>query len=165
MLGRMEFSLDLLEPFLGYLDLEMFDEANDELEALPSEYKTRPEVLSARLELLMAMHRWEDGALLAQSLCRLWPDQHEFYIRTAYCLHELKRTVEAKAVLLNGPETLKDEATYHYNLACYESRLGNIKEAKRHLSVSFRMEKRFKAEALEDPDLEPVWSSVEDTSD
>lgn len=161
----MEFSLDLLEPFLGYLDLQMFDEANSELEALPIEYKTRPEVLSARLELLMAMHRWEEGALLAQSLCHLWPSHPEFYIRTAFCLHEMKRTGDAKAVLLNGPQTLKDEATYYYNLACYEAQLDNIKEAKRYLSVCFRMDKRFKAVALDDPDLEPVWCSVEEKSD
>lgn len=72
----------------------------------------------------------EDGAILAQSLSRLWPEDHEFHIRTAFCLHEMKRTDEAKAVLLAGPETLKDNAIYHYNLACYEAQLGNIKEAK-----------------------------------
>jgi len=160
----MEFSVDLLQPFLGYVDLGMWQEANDELETLPNEFKTRQEVLSARLELLMAMHRWEDGANLAQSLCKLWPNHNEFYVRTAFCLHELKRTVDAKAVLVNGPEQLKDEAVYFYNMACYEAQLGNVKEAKRHLSVCFRMEKKFKAEALEDPDLEPVWSVIEDKS-
>jgi predicted Zn-dependent protease len=158
----MEFSVELLQPFLGYLDLQMFHEANDELESLPNEYKTRPEVLSARLELLMAMRRWEDGALLAQSLSKLWPDHDEWYIRTAFCLHELKRTADARAVLLNGPETLKDNAVYHYNMACYEAQLGHVKKAKQYLSTCFKMEKKFKAEALEDPDLEPVWTSIED---
>lgn len=158
----MGFSLDLLQSFLGYLDLKMWDEADAELEALPNEYKTRPEVLSARLELLMAMARSEAGAILAQSLTKLWPDHNEFYIRTAFCLHELKRTVDAKAVLLNGPKSLQEEAIYFYNMACYEAQLGNIKEAKRYLSVSFKMRKQFKAEALEDPDLAPVWSGIED---
>jgi predicted Zn-dependent protease len=154
----MEFSVELLQPFVGYLDLGMFDDANEELESLPKEHKTRPEVLSARLELLMAMKRWEDGALLAQSLSKLWPNYHEFYLRTAFCLHELKRTADARAILLNGPETLKDEAVYHYNLACYEAQLGQVTKAKQHLSTCFKMEKRFKEEALE----EPVWSSVGD---
>jgi predicted Zn-dependent protease len=156
----MEFSIELLQPFLGYLELGMFLEANDELESLPNQFKTRPEVLSARLELLMMMKRWEDGALLAQSLCKLWPAQNEFYIRTAFCLHELKRTKEARTVLMEGPKALQDDAVYFYNLACYEAQLGNVKEAKRCLSVCFKMNKAFKADALDDEDLAPVWNSL-----
>jgi hypothetical protein len=50
-------------------------------------------------------------------------------------------------------------------MACYEAQLGRLKKAKNYLSTCFKMEKKFRAEALEDPDLEPVWSSVEDKAD
>ena len=54
----MAFSVELLQPFLGYLDLRMFQEANDELESLPNQYKTRPEVLGpGGLGTLCALYR------------------------------------------------------------------------------------------------------------
>jgi predicted Zn-dependent protease len=151
----------LLEPFSGYLDLGMYAEANDELEKLPNEIKTHPTILVARLALLMEMERWEDGAILGDSLCKLWPKTNEFHVRTAFCLHELKRTNEARKVLLNGPQSLRKEVVFYYNLACYEAQLGNILEAKKQLATCFKMDKNYKAEALDDPDLETIWQSIQ----
>jgi predicted Zn-dependent protease len=152
---------DTLEPFNGYLALGMYNEANDELERLPAELKTHPAVLSSRLNLLMEMRRWEDGAILGRSLFKLWPDECSFYVRTAFCLHEMKRTPEARQTLLDGPETLRSHAVFFYNLACYEAQLGNIAESKRQLSIAFKMDKNYKAESLDDPDLEPLWRAVD----
>jgi hypothetical protein len=115
----------LLEPFYGYLELEMDSDANDFLEELPNELKSHPLVYSARLDLLMAMARWEDGVILGQSLCKNWPKQNDFWFRTAYCQHELKKTAEAKETLLSAPTGLRDAPLYSYNLACYEAQLGN----------------------------------------
>jgi len=57
----------------------------------------------------------------------------------------MKRTREAKQTLLNGPEALHSHAVYFYNLACYEAQLGNIEEAKRQLSIAFKMDRNCKA--------------------
>jgi predicted Zn-dependent protease len=149
-----------LDPFAGFLALGMFHDANDELENLPTSLKTHPAVLSARLDLLMEMKRWDDGVILGRSLFRLWPDECEFYVRTAFCLHELKHTAEARETLLSGPEGLRSQAVFYYNLACYEAQLGNIAEAKRQLATCFKMDKNYKAESLDDPDLEPVWNAL-----
>jgi predicted Zn-dependent protease len=156
-----EFPYEILEPFSGYLDLGMFLEAHDERERLPTQVKTHPAVLSARLELLMEMRRWEDAVILGHSLIKLWPVECDFYIRTAFCLHEMKRTEDARQLLLGGPDQLRTLAVYYYNLACYEAQLGNIPEAKRQLAVSTKMDARYKAESLDDPDLEPVWAGLE----
>ena len=78
-----ELLTDLLEPFDGYIALGMFMEATDELERLPTELKTHPAVLSATLDLLIELKRWEDGELLGRSLFKLWPDECSFYVRTA----------------------------------------------------------------------------------
>jgi tetratricopeptide (TPR) repeat protein len=149
----------LLQPFYGYLELKMYVEANDELEGLPTKLKVHPVVLLCRLELLVEMKRWEDGVTLGQSLCGLWPDEMEFWFRSAYCLHELKRTLEAKDTLLKAPMAIRDTAVFSYNLACYETQLGNLKEAKRLLKECFERDEGFRVDALEDPDLEPLWSS------
>ena len=150
----------LLEPFTGYLHLRMFLEANDELEKLPTEIKTHPLVLEARLILLMEMGRWEDGVILGESLTKLWPAEYEFYFKTAYCLHELKRTGEAKATLKAAPKSIRDTALYFYNLACYEAQLGKLDEAKLLLKQCFAKEPRYRDGALDDPDLEPLWTSL-----
>jgi hypothetical protein len=93
-----------LDEFQGYLALGMDADANDLLEGLPEKYKTRPEVLVCRLELLMVKKRWEEAVILGQSLCGLWPEESDFWLRTAFCLHELKRTIEARQTLLDAPE-------------------------------------------------------------
>jgi tetratricopeptide (TPR) repeat protein len=156
-----DFSPGLLEPFAGYLSLGMYNDANDVLENLPTQLKTHPSVLSARLDLLIKMKRWEDGVILGRSLFKLWPDECSFYVRTAFCLHEMRRTQEARQTLLEGPEALRGHAVYFYNLACYEAQLGNIAEAKRQLSIAFKMDQNYKAESLDDPDLEPLWRTIE----
>jgi tetratricopeptide (TPR) repeat protein len=155
----MESVPDLMQPFYGYLHLEMYAEANDELENLPNEAKAHPLVLLGRLELLMEMARWEDGVILGQSLCELWPDEYEFWFKAAYCLHEDKRTAEAKATLIRAPAAIRDTALYCYNLACYETQLGNLGEAKTLLKQCFQKDKRLREGALDDPDLEPLWDS------
>jgi tetratricopeptide (TPR) repeat protein len=152
---------DLLDPFFGYVHLKMYDEASEVLENLPPELKTDPTVLLARLDLVMAMEMWEEGAVLGKSLCEVWPAELEFWFRTAYCQHELKRTQEAKDTLLHAPEGIRETATYCYNLACYETQLGNLAEGKRLLKICFGRNKAFREESVNDPDLKPLWDSLE----
>jgi predicted Zn-dependent protease len=138
----------------------MFKEASDELEKLPDEIKPHPMVLLARLELLVEMKRWEEGAVLGLSLVKLWPQEHEFHFKAAYCLHELKRTQEAKDTLVAAPDELRKTGLFFYNMACYETQLGNVGQAKLLLKSCFEKNKKWRVEALDDPDLEPLWASL-----
>jgi len=106
------------------------------------------------------MSKWEDGVLLGESLIQLWPQELEFHFKTAYCLHELKRTPEAKTTLESAPLSIRNTALYFYNLACYETRLGNLDEAKCLLKECFAREPGYREESLDDPDLEPLWDSL-----
>jgi len=150
----------LLRPFYGYLELGMDADANDALEALPDEIKPHPLVLGARLELLMVMERWESGVILGRSLCRLFPKIFDFWFRTAFCLHAMKRTVEARDTLIAAPLPIAATALYYYNLACYEAQLGETERAKLLLKECFTEDASMKATALDDPDLEPLWDSI-----
>jgi len=154
----------LLEPFSGYLDLGMLLDATDELEKLPPEIKNCPRVLEAWLALLLEMSEWEEGVLLGEALIQLCPSMHEFYFKTAYCLHELKSTKEAKATLESAPMTIRDTALFYYNLACYETQLGHLDEAKLLLKECVVREPRYHKESLDDPDLEPLWESLAGTA-
>ena len=60
---------------------------------------------------------------------------------------------------------LPQVALVHYNLACYECQLGNLEMAKGHLKLAFKIKKGLRLEALDEPDLEPLWDSLGDVAD
>lgn len=151
---------DRLQPFIGYFDLGMYLEAGEELENLPLELKGHPLALLSQLELHLQTGQWAKGALLGETACRLWPDEEEFFVKRAYCLHELNRTSEAKTVLLASPSEFHGEALYFYNLACYETQLGNLEEGRRLLKLCFRKDHGYRKGSARDPDLEPLWKSI-----
>jgi len=72
----------------------------------------------------------------------------------------LKRTAEAREGLLAVVERFPAEATMRYNLACYECQLGNLVEARKWLERAFTLDDSddFKRAALDDPDLDPLWT-------
>ena len=147
----------LLQPFVGYLELGMYDDAEKELESFQSELKDHPLLWLARLELIMARRQWEGGVALGKILCTRWPDELEFWFKTAYCQHELRQTAEARETLLTAPTAIHHTAVFYYNLACYETQLGNLTAGKKFLEQSFKINKRFRQDWLKDPDLAPLW--------
>jgi len=124
-----------------------------ELAEIPEANQHEPAVVETRLAVLMQAHRYRDALPYGRELCQLAPEKTMGFIHVAYCLHELGNTQAARELLLSGPPALKAEATYHYNLACYEAVLGNIQQARAHLDVSFAMDRKLKDIAHSDPDL------------
>ncbi len=137
----------------GYCELGMFDEAIKELETLPEDVRVTPATIELRVVILMQAKRWKTALSASRDLCKRDPDRPTGYIHAAFCLHELGRTAEAREFLLKGPDTLLREPTFHYNLACYECRLGRLDLARAHLEKSFELNKHFRDLAKNDPDL------------
>jgi predicted Zn-dependent protease len=140
----------------GYDELGMTDDALAELDSLPEEVKGEPPVLELRLLALMHARRWEPALAASRALCATAPEKSAGYIHAAFCLHELGNTEAARDALLAGPPILHTEPTYHYNLACYECRLGNLELARLHLDKSFSLDKKYREFAKADPDLEAL---------
>lgn len=140
----------------GYIELEMLDEALREIDELDVSDREREEVLHLRLFVLMRLRRWDDALDVCAVLRRVNPDLTTGYIHGAFCLHELGRTDEAKKMLLSGPAALLREATYYYNLGCYDAVLGNVEDAQYALQISFKMDDKFREIAKHDPDLKAV---------
>ena len=143
----------LLAAAQGYSELGLPELALAELAELPEEFQTEPAVVETRLSVLMQAKRYKDALQAGQKLCRLVPDKTAGFIHSAFCLHELGNTHAARELLLSGPDALRAEPTYHYNLACYECALGNLEQARAHLDVSFAMDKKLRDFAQKDPDL------------
>ena len=140
----------------GYFELEMHREAIVELDKLPLAEQLRPDVLEMRVLILMKDHLWREALSASEKLCAVAPEVPVGFIHAAYCLHELGQTREAKELLLEGPASLVNDATYHYNLACYECALGNFETARAYLNASLSMDEKLREIAENDPDLKPL---------
>jgi len=137
----------------GYSELSMFDDALAELDSLPPETAGHEEVVELRATILMRAKRWAPALAASRAFCALQPARAGGYLQAAFCLHAMGRTSEARAVLLRGPVALHAEPGYHYNLACYECVLGNLKLARMHLEKSIELDKKYRNYAKGDPDL------------
>lgn len=142
---------------LGYLELGMFEEAVEELHCLPAERLGHPGILQLESTIQIRGEQYEQALEISTHLCQVSPDNPMPWLDRAFCLHELKRTEEAKACLLNGPECLKQEATYYYNLGCYEAQLGSLDRARHYLEQAVRMDANFLITSKTDPDLAPLY--------
>ncbi|MBV8141709.1 MAG: hypothetical protein JOZ60_06650 [Verrucomicrobia bacterium] len=140
----------------GYSELGMLDDALAQIDQLDSEDQDRSEILRMRVDILIRKRRWPDALQLSERFSAANPDQPYGYVHAAFCLHEMGRTLEAKQTLLQGPAALLEEPVYYYNLACYETVLGNVEQAKAYLRASFRLNKSFREMAKKDPDLDPI---------
>ena len=140
----------------GYFELQMFEDALEELEAATRHAPDDLPVTLLRLEIEMARRQWQDALSLAENLCRLDPHEPHFTIHRAYILRELERVEEARSVLLSGPSRLRELGTYHYNLGCYEALLGNREKALELVRLGMDLDPTLRAFAQTDPDLESI---------
>lgn len=144
----------------GYLELGMFHEALAELDKLRPPANLEAHVMLQRLFTHVESKHWKDGVEIGRKICTEHGHLGEAFISTAYCLHELKKTSEARELLLSGPSVLERNPLFHYNLACYEAQLGNHQAAREKLQTAINMDKKFKKIAQEDPDLEEIIGSI-----
>jgi len=141
----------------GYLGLGLFKEAAVELELIAAADQSRPDVRAVRIDLHMETKEWGKVIEIGSALARTHPEIEHAWIGWAFALREIHRVEEAKAVLLEAePRHAATSAVLHYNLACYDSLLGDLARAQARLATACRMDDRFVAEAAVDPDLQAL---------
>jgi len=142
----------------GYLFLDLPEEALIELESVDAADRVNAPVLLARTRVLLHMRRWRDAERLATRGAVEHPDQDEFTVQRAFALQQLKRGEQARNVLLSAPEWVRRSGILHYNLACYEAQLGDLKAARQCIDVAIKMNAAMRKNAKVDPDLEALWN-------
>jgi tetratricopeptide (TPR) repeat protein len=147
-----------LEAAHGYIELGMFLEANEELENIDPYCRALPEVLNARLVIYQGLQKWELMAVVATKLVEWNPNEPGFFVGLAYATRRAKSVSAAHEILLRGEKLHPKEGAIQFNLACYEAQLGNIEKAKQHLKQATTLHPRFAMMALEDKDLESLWT-------
>lgn len=131
----------------------MVAEAGAELDAIPESEQQSPAVMSMRAQLYLQTREWERMEAAAKHVARMEPDTPSGWIHWAYALRELEKLEEAQTVARRGLERHPEEATLWFNLACYSSLLGEVKQAAIELAKATRLDKTFLKEAETDPDL------------
>ncbi len=144
-------------PAEGYYELNLFDEAWDALDQLADETQQEPVVVELRAMIRMGEERWDEALELAETLCETSPEHHTAFIHAAYCLHELGKTEEARNKLQDGPPALQKDPLYFYNLACYETQLGQTDAARNWLKRACKLDRSLEKQARSDSDLQPLW--------
>ena len=149
-----------LRAAVGYIELEMFDEANAQLEEIDPLCRHLPEVLAPRLAIYHGLQKWDLLAVVAKRLAEWNPKEPGFFIECAYATRRAESIHAAHAILTRAADLHPNNGTIHFNLACYEAQMGGLDRAKAHLKRATEIDAKFRLMALEDPDLEPLWASM-----
>lgn len=137
----------------GYLYLRLPEYALQELELIAEPEKQVPPVLLANVRALLHLRRWTDAEELSTIAALQHPGEEEFTVQRAFALHQLNKGDEAVAVLEAAPEWLRKTGILHYNLGCYEARLGDEAIARQCINTAIRINSAMKKTARIDPDL------------
>ena len=141
----------------GYLYLGMPDEALCEIDSIDANDRDAS-VLIARVRVLLHMRNWPAAEALSTEAIAHFPDEDEFTVQRAFALHQLQRGDKAVEVLLSAPEWIRRTGILHYNLACYEARLGDLTTARQCIKAAIQINSAMKRNAKIDPDLQALWT-------
>ena len=147
----------------GWLELGNHVEALSELNLMSPAGQSRVETLGLRWSIMAQLKRWEECLAAATAIVELTPKHSFGWIHRSYALHELKRTSEARDLLQPALKRFPKNETIPYNLACYECQLGDLDAARDWLRRAMKLRKpaELKAQALDDPDLKPLWAEIQ----
>ena len=143
----------MLQVVHGYYELGMNEDAWNELRAVEKRFPQTSAIIQMKLLLLIKDKQWNDALSFSEELRRMEPQNGAGFIHGAYCLHELSRTGDALELLEKAPESVRQEAIYHYNKGCYQAAIGDIETARSCLQKSFDLDKSLVDVARKDPDL------------
>jgi predicted Zn-dependent protease len=146
----------------GWSELGDPIEARAELAQISPEQHGHPAALEVQWQLAAREKQWEAGLEIASTLVQTAPDLPLGWVHRSYCLHELKRTAEARDNLLRVVDKYPKDAIMRYNLACYECQLGRLREARQWLAKAFALanQRKIREMALDDLDLKPLWGEI-----
>lgn len=142
----------------GYLYFSLLDEALEELESIPVDEQKEAAVMLARIRLLLHKKLWSSAEELSQLGAGMHPEEGEFTVQRAFALHQLDEGKKAEEVLESAPDWIRRTGILHYNLACYEARLGDPVTARQCIDTAIQINAGIKKSARVDPDLQSLYN-------
>ncbi len=145
----------------GYFDLEMYQEADRELRALPDEEPWLKKKKVFQVAIRQDLKDWVNMRALSRELCYLYPNEEDWWVSDAFATRRSESIEDARKILLDGLAVHYESAIIRYNLACYACLLGHPGECLDFLKEAVRRDKKYKAMAMEDEDLEAVREALQ----
>src|SRR6478752_41795 len=108
---------------VGYAQLGMFLEANDQLENIDPFNRVAPEVLALRVDIYRGLRKWDLMREISQRLYESDPINIQWAVSYAYATRRTESVNAARDILINALPKFPREAIIHYNLACYDCQL------------------------------------------
>lgn len=87
-------------------------------------------------------------------------EEPQWTVLWAFATRRADSIDQARVILVNAIERRPNVATFHYSLACYICQLGELERAKTTLHTAFKLEPQYRAMALDDDDLKPLWEGI-----
>src|SRR5215471_17093709 len=143
----------------GWVELGNHGEAQAELDQVSPECRHHPDVLKVRWELHAMRKDWDAALETASELAEAFPHEPAGFLQRAHALHRLNRTAEARDNLRLVLDRFPENLTVRYDLARYESQLGNLEPAGEHLGKAFAISgaRELMVQALNDPEFAALW--------
>jgi tetratricopeptide (TPR) repeat protein len=145
---------------VGYTQLGMFLEANEQLENIDPFNRVAPEVLALRVDIYRGLKKWNLMREISERLYESDPTNIQWVVSYAYATRRMQSVNAARNILINALPKFPREAIIYYNLACYECQSNRIDSAKQYLKQAFRVDPNCRLQALEDEDLKPLWDDL-----
>lgn len=146
---------------LGYLELGMAEDAWEELRELPREADDLKEVRQLRVETLVRLQRWEDGAALCIPMLDKEPGEVFWWIQGAYCERRARTIEGAERILRSALMFHPADSIILYNLACYACVQNHLEESKKLLEHALALSgDDILVMALKDDDLGALHSWI-----
>ena len=142
----------------GYLFFSLPEEALAELDHVSAPLQETSPFLKMRIRALLHLKRWGEAEALSREGNAVFPDEEEFTVQRVFALDQLNQGGQAVQVLLAAPHWLRRTGILHYNLACYEARLGDLGKARQCIRAAIQINSSFKKNARTDPDLQALWN-------
>lgn len=146
----------------GWIGLGDYVEAADEIGNIPELLRAHPTVLLVLSQIYAYGQNWQACLDIGEALIDFNPELPERWLVCSSMMAKLGRPSAALAKLLQVIEKFPKDWRIRYFLACYACKLGLLKEARVWLGESFTLgdAASIKLMALDDPELEPIWSGA-----
>jgi Flp pilus assembly protein TadD len=144
----------------GFLELGLPLDADAELDEIDAGLRTDWRVLALRVNIYGEIGSWDLMREAARQLTAILPARPEWSVGLAYATRRAESIEAAECVLLAAKARFPEDVAIRYNLACYTTQMGKLPAARKHLKEAIRLNPAHRAMALEDLDLEPLWSDV-----
>ena len=114
---------------VGYTQLGMFLEANEQLENIDPFNRVAPEVLALRVDIYHGLQKWDLMREIAERLYESDPTNIGWLISYAYATRRGESIDAARDILINALAKFSGEAIIYYTFACYECQSNRIDSA------------------------------------